>query len=347
MPSVETAQSLALTDWLAQRRRPMLVSHRRPDGDAIGALSVLEQALRRRGMQAQPVLFEPFPQRYALLRDASHWRLWDELTPVDGAGFDALVILDTCSFSQLEPIRDFLSSAPPTLVIDHHATTDAIGLRSGDLRIIDPAASATCLMLSEWLLSAGTIDAAAATALLTGIGTDCGWFRFSNTDARTLRAAARLAESGADVHSVYSAIYQQDSLPKLKLIARVLDSLELHAGGLLAVMTLRQADFDATGADRGMTEDLVNEAGRLGGPEAIILFTQEPDGSVRINFRSKRGLDVAALAQKFGGGGHHRAAGARMQGDWHTVVQDVVSETAAQLRNGAAAASTGRAGGGL
>jgi phosphoesterase RecJ-like protein len=111
----------------------------------------------------------------------------------------------------------------------------------------------------------------------------------------------------------------------------MLATLALHAGGKLAVMSLRRTDFEATGADRTMTEDLVNEAGRLAGLEATILFTEELDGRVRVNFRSKSTLDVAALARRFGGGGHARAAGARPAGPWDEVVPRVVAETTAAL----------------
>ena len=92
-------------------------------------------------------------------------------------------------------------------------------------------------------------------------------------------------------------------------------------------MRLRRDDFTAAGADRRLTEDLVNEAGRMAGIEAILLFTEEPDGKVRVNFRSKERLDVAALAQRFGGGGHARAAGARPPGAWDEVVARVIAET--------------------
>jgi phosphoesterase RecJ-like protein len=170
-----------------------------------------------------------------------------------------------------------------------------------------------------------------ATALFVGIATDTGWFRFSNADARTLRVAADLIEAGVDASGLYNTIYQQDSLPKVHLVARALAGLKLEADGQLAVMCLRQADFKATGADSTMTENLVNEATRLGSTEATLLFTEEPDGVIRVNFRSKRRLDVSELARRFGGGGHVRAAGARLRGEWDSVVPPVIAETIAAL----------------
>jgi len=322
--------------WLDGCRRPLVVSHRRPDGDALGALAGFALTLQELRLEPTVALYEPFPPRYANLADLVDWRRCDQDQNRQAASLaaacDALVILDTCTFSQLEPIADFVRRAPRTLVIDHHPTRDDIGTRAGDLRIYDESAAATCVLIAEWVRAAGLpLRSPVAAALFTGIATDSGWFRFSNVDARTLRVAADLVAAGADPQPIYEAIYERDPAPRLRLIARVLSSLALHAGGQLAVLTLRQADFAAAGADRTMTEDLVNEAGHLAGLEATLMFTEEPDGLVHINFRSKRRLDVAALASRLGGGGHARAAGARPKGVWDEIVPRVIAATVAAL----------------
>lgn len=319
-------------NWLHGCRRPLLVTHRRPDGDALGALAALDAALRTLGLEPRCALYEPLPRRYALLQDAVSWQQWDEAGAALRSTCDALVIVDTCARSQLEPLGEFLGQPPRTLVIDHHPAPEPIGLRPHDLRLIDDSASAVCLVVAEWLNALGvTLTPAMATALFTGLATDTGWFRFSSTDVRTLQAAAELVAAGAVPDTIFRAIYEQDPAARLRLIGRMLQALELHADGKLAVLKLRGADFAAAGADRGMTEDLVNEATRLGGTEATLLFTEEPDRRVHVNFRSKRTLDVRALAQQFGGGGHTRAAGARPPGAWDDVVARVVAATAAAL----------------
>jgi phosphoesterase RecJ-like protein len=142
-----------------------------------------------------------------------------------------------------------------------------------------------------------------------------------------MRLAADLVEAGADASRIHAAIYQQDSPARLRLIAHVLDHLELKAEDRLAVMYLRPADFAATGADNSMAHELVNEATRLACTEATLLFTEEPDRTIRVNFRSKRELDVSTLARRYGGGGHVRAAGARLRGEWDSVVPRVIAET--------------------
>lgn len=318
--------------WLGGCRRPLLVSHRRPDGDALGSLAALALILKQRGVAALVTLLEPFPDRYRMLEAFAAWRLWRDEREALTSQCDAVIVLDTCAFAQLGPVGDWLKSAPRTLVIDHHATSDAIATRPGDLRLIDASASATCLLLAEYVTAAGLkLDDRLATALLVGLATDTGWFRYSNADARTLHAAGDLVAAGARSSEIYDELYQHDSAAKLRLVARLLQTLELHAGGRLAVLRLQQADFAATGSDMGDTEDLVNEVNRLGCADATVMFTEEPDGVVRVNLRSKRRLDVARLAQQFGGGGHVRAAGARVKGGWNETVKTVVAAAEAAI----------------
>ncbi|MCG3126567.1 MAG: Bifunctional oligoribonuclease and PAP phosphatase NrnA [Phycisphaerae bacterium] len=317
--------------WLRKRRAPLLVSHQRPDGDALGSLAGMGGLLRALGMSPTIALFDALPPRYRLLA-GTEWSSWEPVSARFDA-FDALLILDTCSASQLEPLVTRLAAAPPTLVIDHHATRDEIGTRAGDLRFIDVSASACALLVAEWADGAALpLTPAIAAALFVGIATDCGWFRFSNTDARTFQAVSRLVSAGVRPDALYQQLYQCDPLPRARLAGRLLTALDLRASGLLAVMKLRQSDFAAAGADRTMTEDLVNEAARLGGVEATALFSEDPDGRIRINLRSRNWLDVAAVAAELGGGGHARAAGARATGDFETVVAQVVARLEQLLR---------------
>ncbi|MEW6251785.1 MAG: bifunctional oligoribonuclease/PAP phosphatase NrnA [Planctomycetota bacterium] len=328
----------AVRAWLDGCRRPLIVTHRRPDGDALGAVAAMSRALAQLGLSPAAVLFEPLPARYYLLADMVPWRHWDKDGEELRREADAVVIVDTCSWSQLEPVADWLANAPRTLVIDHHSTRDPVATRPGDLRVFDETAAAVCLMVAEWIEVAGILlDPPLATALLVGMATDTGWFRFPSTDARLLRMAAQMVEAGAPPAPVHRYIHEQEPPEKLRLIGRMLTSMELLAGGRLVVLKLRRADFAATGADNAMTEDLVNEAGRLARSEVIVLFTEEADGRVRVNLRSKQAVDVSALASRFNGGGHARAAGARPQGSWDEVVTAVTAAILAELERPAAA----------
>lgn len=329
---INTTDRDSVTAWLAECQYPLILSHIRPDGDSLGAQAAMYFVLEKLGRRPEVVLYEPIPSQYEFMREMLPWRHWDDVRDVMSQNCDAAVVVDTCAQTQLEPAMDFLRRAPRTLVIDHHATRDAIGTRAGDLHWFDETAGATCLMLAEWIPTLRiSLEPPLSTALFTGMATDCGWFRFSNTDARMMRVAADLAESGTVPSEIYNAIYQQEPPAKLRLIAHMLTNMELLADGKLAVLYLRDVDFQKTGGDRTMTSDLVNEANRLAGVEATLLFTEETDGAVRVNLRSKQYLDVSALARRFGGGGHTRAAGARPHGSWDAVVPRVIAETIAAM----------------
>lgn len=319
--------------WLHRVRRPLLLTHRRPDGDALGAIVAMARLLRSWRKRPQVVLFDPWPRRYAMLESGVSAALWGDVNPRELERCDGVVILDTCSLSQLEPARLLLENAAPTLVFDHHQTRDDLGVRPDDLRVIDPQASATCLILYEWLRACGIRpDKTLAMALFVGIATDCGWFRYASTDPRTLRAAAALLEAGLRPDALYRQIYENEPAARLRLLGKALERLELHADGLVAVLSLRRWDFARCGGDHSMTDDLVNEAGRIEGVELYMLATELGTGHVKFNFRSKQRVNVAELAARFGGGGHARAAGARVAGRFSEVVPKVVRAAVQAVR---------------
>lgn len=329
-----------LGGWLHGRRRVLVLTHARPDGDALGAAAGFAHAAESAGAATEVALFDPLPARYEFLRSAAHWTQWSDAhraTLKAGRApdaFDGVAIVDTCASAQLAPAADCLATAPPILVIDHHRTRDPIAERPGDLVWIDESAGAASLLVAEWLETRREPTAwkpQVALALFVGIASDTGWFRHSNADARIFAAASRLIAHGVHPNELYEQLYQNDALPRLRLVARMLSTLELRAHGRLAVLQLRSTDFVAAGADESVTEDLVNEANRLAGLEAILLFVERPDGTLRVNFRSRHALDVAALARTFGGGGHARAAGARPAGAWDAVVPAVIAATEAAL----------------
>ena len=149
-----------------------------------------------------------------------------------------------------------------------------------------------------------------ATALATAITSDTGWLRFANTDSRCLRVMGRLLDAGVRPDRLYARLFQCDRVERLRLTARMLATLELHCGGQLAVMCIRKADFEASGAMLEETENLINEALRIGTVESVVLLVESGD-LIRVSLRSRDAIDVAAVAKGFGGGGHSRAAGLR------------------------------------
>ena len=330
----------AANEQISKWRRPLLVSHAKPDGDAIGALVATRNALRQRGLDPAALVFDPIPDRYQFLVDPVPMaRLGEDITlnELDSIKLDGVIVLDTCSYSQLLPIAEWLrTSRLPTLAIDHHVTRDSLA----DTYLIDESASATCLVLYEWMRSnEWAIDRSTAEALFVGIATDTGWFRHSNTDARSLSTATELVRLGVQPFAMFDALFQHESAARFRLRAAVQNRLELLAKGRLAILTLPASIFTETGAKLADTEDLVNDPLRIASTIVSVMLVEQGGGVVRCGFRSRApiddsslDIDVAAIAARFGGGGHCRAAGARINASLEDAKQQVIEALTAELQ---------------
>lgn len=317
-------------------KRTMILAHDRPDGDALGAMAAMWRVIKAAGREATAFIYDELPGRYAFLgtptqshghdnRAACDFRRWpaEAFESID-ARFDGILILDTNSWSQLKPVAECLrASVLPRIVVDHHANSDGISAnRAGDVNMVDPSASATCQIVHAWCdAMAWPLDGPAADALFTGLATDTGWFRHSNTDARAMQAAADLIDLGVRPDVLYGRLYASFPLSRVKLAAEMLGTLTLCADGSAAVMCITPEMFHRSGASKAETEDLVNEPLSAEAVIVSVLLVDAGAGEIRASFRSKspevcgRDIDVAAIAGRFGGGGHRRAAGARLPGE--------------------------------
>jgi phosphoesterase RecJ-like protein len=297
--------------WLSRHPRLLLLSHTKPDGDAIGSLVGLQQLLQSNGHEATAALYENCPPRYASLSETP-FSIVDALTVEMLCAYDGVIIVDTCTWVQIEPAADALQqTAPPILAIDHHVTRDEIG----EVRIIDTHAPAACAILAEWArFSNWTVDRIAARALFAGLATDSGWFRFPSVTHETFELASWLIQQGAAPSAIYEDLFLHEPAERIKLLGELLSDLQLHSEGQLAMAALTRDAFGRTGATPAMTEDLINEPLRIHTVNVMALLVEQEDGVIRVSLRSKRDVDVAKIAASFGGGGHERAAGLRMKG---------------------------------
>ena len=318
-------------ELIRNSRTVLVTTHNKPDGDACGCVAAICDTLAALGKHPMPLMLSAVPQWYQFL--------FSEMPPVLGRDTtledlppgqpDLIVIVDTNSRNQLAKLVKYLEHAPaPVLVIDHHATSDALG----DVELADPSASAAALILLDMLNHARwPITPKIADALFVALATDTGWFRFSNTDGRTLRAAAALVEAGAKPTEIYAALYNTFSRSRFDLMLAMLASLELHFDARLATMHILQADFRRTRAALADTENLINESHRISTVEIAALFIELKDGRIRCSLRSTGPVDVSKIAQKFGGGGHKMAAGTFLPAPLQNAKQALLAEIAPQL----------------
>ncbi len=319
-----------IRDRISAAGRLLLLTHARPDGDALGSMVALASAARAAGKSAEMLIPNGHvPWRYEFLypgdRPAGP-KKFDELA----ADSDLVVILDTCALAQLDGLEDSLEKfRDKIVVVDHHRTGDDIG----SLRWVDISQAATGMMVRRLLKALGwPMEAETVEALATAVVSDTGWFSYGNTDADCLRAAAELFDAGVKADVLYRKIYQSDRPQRLKLLARILDGMELYCDDRLAVMCVTDEDFKRTGAKPSETENLINAALNLATVEVAVMLVQNDNG-IRVSLRSRDGVDVSGIAQNFGGGGHARAAGATIDDDIRNAKDQLITACCRELNS--------------
>jgi len=171
-----------------------------------------------------------------------------------------------------------------------------------------------------------------ATPLFAAMATDTGWFRFASTTGDTFRFGGQLVDAGARPEAIYNAIYEQDTLARVQLRGRILARTKTDLDGRLVFTSVTREDFAVTGAAAADTEDVVNMTLVISGTDVAVILVEQPDGRVKVSFRSRSGLDCSRLAETFGGGGHKAAAGALVVGPLAEAETRVLDAVRAAMR---------------
>jgi phosphoesterase RecJ-like protein len=197
------------------------------------------------------------------------------------------------------------------VVLDHHVSQDDMGA----LSFKDTTAEATGRLVLEAITALGVeITPAIAMPLFAAIATDTGWFRFASVSEATFAAAQRLVAAGARPSVVFAALYEQNTLARLRLQGRILTNTVSEFGGRVLYAAVAQADLRETGAEPTDTEDVINRLLGVVGVEMALLFLELGPQETKVSLRSRSACDVHAIAAEFGGGGHRAAAGVRYPG---------------------------------
>jgi len=315
-----------LRDVLMSNRRFVLSSHVRPDADAIGSELGLAAILQALGKEVRIVNPSAIPATLAFLDPEKRvMKIGDEIKPEALLDTDVHIVVDTSSWSQLQEVGQMMRrSSARRVVIDHHSSSDDLGA----LEFKDTQAEATGVLILEMADALDLpIPREVATPLFCAIATDTGWFRFSSVRESTLRVAARLIDLGAQPDVIYRQLYEQFSVGRIRLAGCVLSRVTLDCDGRLAYTWVESGDFDRCGARPVDTEDLVNDCLKIAGTQCAFIAVEQLNKSVKISLRSRAGVDVAALAEKFGGGGHKQASGATLPGSLREALDRVLTAT--------------------
>ena len=305
---------------LRENQRFAVLSHVRPDGDALGSQLALGLSLKQLGKDVRIWNEDGMLEKYSFLPSANL------LTkpPADPEDVDVAIALDTAIQNRLGTALPAVRSAKVWINIDHHPSNPGYG----DLVQIDPKAPATGEILFELIKSEKLpIDAAIAENLYVAISTDTGSFQYPNTTARTLEIAAELIRAGVDVGRVSLLTYENYPRRRVELLRDLLGTMRFDANDRVASFSLSLATAKKLGILPEDNEGLIDHLRAIRGVIVAVFFEELPDGKVRVSMRSKNEkVNVCAICEKFGGGGHVLAAGARVRGTLAEVEKKVLEE---------------------
>jgi phosphoesterase RecJ-like protein len=304
---------------LASANKIVIVSHVRPDGDAIGSLLGLGLALRNTGKSVQMVLVDGVPSSFRYLEGS------ETIVREPSGDHDTFITVDCADFKRTGKI--FENFGQPDLNIDHHKTNE----KFGKLNLIEAEEVATAAILTNYLPEWGlTITQPVAAALLTGIITDTLGFRTSNTTPEALRQTATLMETGVDMPDIYMRALVKKTYPAARYWGAGLSSLQSKNGIVWGTLTL--ADRKAAGYGGNDDADLINMISAIDGNKVGMVFVEQGDHHVKISWRAlENGIDVSPIAKHFNGGGHAAAAGADIEGSLSEIQKDVLKVTREML----------------
>jgi phosphoesterase RecJ-like protein len=307
--SPENATFEQIGEVLRSRHSFVLLSHIRPDGDAIGSQLALGFALMAMGKSVLLINEDGLPENMAFL--AGSERI--EFPPAESLDVEVAIALDTATKPRLgDAALHAASKAGIWLNIDHHVSNP----KYGDLNLIDSTSPATGQILYDLITRLDLpMPAESRDAIYVAVSTDTGSFQYPSTTAKTYEMAADLVRRGLDVGTINSQTYDENPYRRLELMRALLNTLERTPDGLVAHWTMR----DQTRIDLALrpedSEGLIDVIRAIRGVQVAVFFEELPDGKIRVSMRSKdRRYDVCQIATEFGGGGHALAAGIRMPG---------------------------------
>ena len=305
---------------LREHQRFAVMSHVRPDGDALGSQLALALSLQQLGKEVRVWNEEGMLEKYSFLPRA-------ELVtkpPSIPEDFDCAIALDTAIQSRLGTALAAVRSAKIWINIDHHLSNPGYG----DVIDVDPDAPATAEIIFRLIKSQNLpFNRDIAENLYAAISTDTGSFQYPKTSARTFEIAAELIRAGLDVGRLNQQLYENYPRRRLELLRELLRTMRFEHRGRVASVSLSLKTAAELGVLPEDNEGLIDHLRAIRGVIVAVFFEELNDGKVRVSMRSKDdAVDVCAICQKFGGGGHTLAAGARVRGTLAEVEEKVLEE---------------------
>ena len=321
-----TNNSLAeIAAVLKQAKTVAVACHVRPDGDALGSGLALCTALENAGKRVFMLCEEQPPERLSIFPAMS--KTYNAL-PVNVAELDLFVAVDSAELNRIGAFApQFAAFKGKTLNIDHHVSNP----RYAQYNYVLPDSTATCEIMPEIFKEAGfKITKEIADLLAMGLLTDSGNFSHRDVSAKTFNVAAVLRECGADICDIGYQMFTRQSKARALLYSRVLAGMRFELDDKLAFLTVTQKDFEETGTDKSQTEGFVDFPLSIDGVEVSIALMEVKKNQYKASLRSRK-VNVNAVADKFGGGGHVLASGCMLFGEYEEVIERLTHAVYQQL----------------
>lgn len=303
-----------IADMLKGAKDIAVIAHTNPDGDAISCALAVCRALRSLGKNAVPVCDSAVPEKYLFMEGAESFVLPDKTV------HEAALAVDCSDLSRLGGAGKMFLSAKKRAAIDHHKSHE--NFAQTDYVEADSAACAEIIYLL--LDGMGLVDKTVAELVFAGIVADSGCFQYPSTTERTHDIARKLMAFGIDSADIIYRVVRRVTPAVFALKNRVLSKCRFFDGGSIAVITFTAKDFEETGTSLDNTEGIITSAIDVDGVEVAFAVSEASEKSFKVSIRTKESADASDIASAFGGGGHSRAAGCRVNGFYEDVIDKLL-----------------------
>ncbi len=294
----------------------IILTHETPDGDAIGSSLAMKLALKTLEKESD-VIIKEFPRIFKFLPGANEVK-----TDAEGKKYDLAISVDCADLKRLSG-KEYFEEAKKGIVIDHHGSNTMYG----DINFVNPVAPACCEILAGMFEYFDiNIDVNIGTAILTGIITDTGGFKYPSVTAETFEFTAELLRKGVNVSEIYKRVLETKTRSNFELIKRTMNRLELLEEGKVAFTYMNLKDEEEVSAEIGDHEGIVENGRSIEGVQISIFIRQKDENSYKVSMRSNGNINVSDICYIFGGGGHPNAAGALIQGNVEQVKEKIMKE---------------------
>lgn len=279
----------------------LILTHKSPDGDTLGSAFALCRALKKLGKQVSVICSDPFPPKYYYLHEGIESMQFEP---------ELLVACDIASINLFgDRLKEYENSVG--LCIDHHPSNT----KYAEFTLLEPSAAATCEIMADVIdLLDVEFDSDIANCIYTGVATDTGCFRYSNTSPKTLRTAANMIEKGARAAFINKMIFETKSRGRLEMERLALENLEYHFNGRAALIVLTRSMNEETGIDESEMEGIPAITACIEGVEVGITIKEKDTDVYKLSLRTNGQLNASDICTRFGGGGHAAAAGCQIEG---------------------------------